>query len=154
LPGIVFAESDFELQFTLAEARPYTLNGSSSFVDTSGGASVFSVMLQGPGGEVFSFAKSDFDPANGDGAVVTPNFSTSGNLTPGAYTLTARSGVSGGTNITGVEASFDFDFSANAEDGGSGGNPIPLPPALGPSAILLGAVVIASAHARRRRGLR
>ena len=155
LPGIVFAESDFLLQFTLAESRSYSIIGSGSFVDTSGGASNFNVILTGPGGTIESFSKADFDPANGDGAVVTPNFSGAGTLAPGAYTLSAVSGVSGGTNSNEIQASFDFDFSATAKGGGGGdggGNPIPLPLAAGPAAVLLLGIMARSARTRLRRG--
>jgi hypothetical protein len=152
LPGIVFAESMFEVQFTLAESRAYSITGSGSFVDTSGGASNFNVILTGPGGTIESFSKADFDPANGDGAVVTPNFSGAGTLAPGAYTLSAVSGVSGGTNSNGIQASFDFDFNATAAGGGDGGgNPIPLPIAAGPAGLLLLGIIARSAHVRLRR---
>jgi hypothetical protein len=137
LEGIVFSESNFSITFTLAEARDYTINGTGSFPDTTSGASNFSVILTGPGGTTIdSFTKADFDPANGDGAQIDPTFDNSGTLAAGEYTLAAQSGVSGGTNTTGITAGFSVNFTATAADdgggGGGGGGQIPLPAAVWP----------------------
>lgn len=142
--GIVFAEQEFILQFTLDDTRDYTINGSGSFVDTSGGASNFSVTLVGPGGTVASFTKADFDPGLNDGTLVTPNFGTSGTLTPGAYTLTALSGVSGGTNSNEIAASSVISFSASAQ----GGSVIPLPAGVWPGLVLLSSLELLAARKR------
>jgi len=147
VPGIVFAESDFSLQFQLDEPRDYTINGTGSFVDTGSGASNFAVTLTGPGGTVASFTKADFDPGNLDGAVVNPVFDTGGTLDAGLYTLFATSGVSGGTNLSGIESSFGFTFIATADP-----VIIPLPAAAGPGALALGILGLASARRFVRRG--
>jgi hypothetical protein len=140
LSGIVFAESHFEVQFTLAEQRNYSLSGSGSFVDTSGGASAFLVTLTGPGGSVASFTKADFNPGNDDGATVSPPFSTSGTLDAGTYTLIAQSGVSGGTNLNEIVASYDIDFTASAEVTPPPPPGIPLPAGVGPGMAVLAAM--------------
>jgi len=72
------------------------------------------VQLSGPGGTIESFTKADFDPANNDGATVPATFSHNGTLAAGSYTLTALSGVSGGTNTTEILASYGLDFPASA----------------------------------------
>jgi hypothetical protein len=156
LPGIVFADSNFSVQFTLSESRIYGISGNGSFVDTSGGASNFSIILSGPGGEIESFSKADFDPANNDGAVVVPDFvGAGGTLAPGTYTLSAVAAVSGGPNSNEIQASFGLAFLTSAPgdgDGGGGGNPIPLPPAVWPAgALLLGIVARAGTRRSRRR---
>ena len=141
LEGIVFAESNFSITFTLAEQRDYTINGTGSFPDTGSGASNFSVILTGPGGTVESFAKADFDPALGDGTQINPTFGNSGTLPAGEYTLAALSGVSGGTNTTEILANFSVDFTATAA-----GEPpppptgIPLPAAVWPGVMMLGGI--------------
>ena len=145
--GIVFAEQEFILQFTLDDTRDYTINGNGSFVDTTGGASSFQVTLVGPGGTVASFEKADFDPGLNDGTVVTPNFSTSGVLTPGTYTLTALSGVSGGTNQTEIVASSVVNFTATAQ-GGGGGTVIPLPTGVMPGMVMLASLGLIAARRR------
>jgi hypothetical protein len=140
IEGIVFSESSFSISFTLAEDRDYSINGSGSFPDTGSGASNFSVILTGPGGTIDSFSKADFDPANNDGAQIDPTFSNAGTLAAGDYTLTAQSGVSGGTNSTTIRANYNVTFIATAA-----GEPppppagIPLPAAVWPGMILLGA---------------
>ena len=141
--GIVSSDSDFSVTFTLAEERSYSINGSGSFPDTSSGASDFSVTLTGPGGPIDSFTKADFDPGLGDGTQITPTFSNSGLLAPGEYTLAASSGVSGGTNLTQILASYSMSFSAILEDDGTGpppppGGVIPLPAAVWPGLAMLG----------------
>ncbi|HYO09635.1 MAG TPA: hypothetical protein VER17_11745 [Tepidisphaeraceae bacterium] len=136
LSGIVLSESDFSVTFTLAEARDYTLSGSGVFPDTGSGASNWSVTLTGPGGEVESFSKADFNPGNNDGAVVTSPFDSTGTLEAGQYTLTALSGVSGGTNSTQIASGFDVAFTATAV-GGPPPTPIPLPPGVAPGAVML-----------------
>ena len=124
--GIVGADSNFALSFTLAESRDYSISGNGSFVDTTGGASNFSVQLTGPGGTIESFTKADFDPANNDGATVPATFSHTGTLAAGSYTLTALSGVSGGTNTNEILATYGVDFTATAA-----GDPPPPPPPTG-----------------------
>jgi hypothetical protein len=137
LSGIVFAESDFSIDFTLDDTRDYNVSGSGSFPDTGSGASDFAVTLTGPGGAVFSFTKADFNPNNLDGAIINAPFNTSGTLTPGNYQLIANSGVSGGTNATETAATFQMSFTATAQDGGPGPAPIPLPAGLVPGAVML-----------------
>jgi len=140
--GIVASDSNFALSFTLPEDRDYSISGNGSFVDTTAGASNFSVQLSGPGGTIESFTKADFDPANNDGATVPATFSHTGTLAAGSYTLTALSGVSGGTNTTEILATYGVDFTATA----SGGPPppppagIPLPAGAGPGLVLLAAL--------------
>jgi hypothetical protein len=149
IEGIVFSESNFSISFTLAEDRDYSINGSGSFPDTGSGASNFSVILTGPGGTVDSFSKSDFDPANNDGAQIDPTFSNSGTLTAGDYTLTAQSGVSGGTNSTTIRANYNVNFTATAA-----GEPpptgIPLPAAAWPGVMMLGFGAAAMKKRRRK----
>jgi hypothetical protein len=140
--GIVFADVNFQVVFTLDTPRTYTLSGGSSFVDTTAGATNFNVILTGPGGGgggggVFSFAKSDFDPMNNDRAILTPALAASGTLAPGTYTLSAVAGTSGGPNEPELQATFDFTFDATQSNDGGGGNSIPLPAAFGPAATLL-----------------
>ena len=136
--GIVFAESSFEVVFTLAESRAYTIGGTGSFPDTGSGASNFNLILTGPGGTVASFAKSDFNPNNNDGAFInTPPFGTTGTLAAGQYTLSAVAGVSGGPNAVPIMADVDFEFTATAEGDDGGGNPIALPAAVWPAGTLL-----------------
>ena len=147
IEGIVSADSNFEIHFTLAEARDYTINGQASFPDTTSGASNFAVTLTGPGGTVDSFTKADFNPNNNDGAQIDPTFDNSGTLEAGDYILTALSGVSGGTNQNTIRAAFNFTFTATATDGGGGGggggSQIPLPAAVWPGAMMLGAGALA-----------
>jgi hypothetical protein len=145
ITGIVFSEQEFILQFTLDDTRDYSLDGSGSFVDTSGGASNFAVTLVGPGGTVASFTKADFDPGLNDGTLVTPNFATSGTLTPGAYTLTALSGVSGGTNSNEIQASSVVNFTATAQGGGA---VIPLPVGVAPGMVMLSSLGLIAARRR------
>ena len=143
LEGIVFSESSFSITFTLAEDRDYTINGSGSFPDTGSGASDFSVILTGPGGTVDSFTKADFDPGLGDGTQINPTFNNSGTLTAGEYTLTADSGVSGGTNSTEILASFSLEFTATAAGEPPPPGVIPLPAAVWPGVMMLGGLGVA-----------
>lgn len=109
-PGILFARSEFSVTFDLAEASPYSLDGSGTFLMASGGATGYSVTLDGPGdGQVAHFA--DFGPGEfGDGSVATQPFSTSGTLAPGTYILRADAGVSGGINSVTVPAAFELNL--------------------------------------------
>jgi hypothetical protein len=132
--GIVLAESNFSVTFTLAEERDYAISGTASFPDTGAGASDFAVTLTGPGGTIHSFTKADFNPNLNDGTQITPTFDESGTLAAGQYTLAADSGVSGGTNLNEILANFDVTFTASA-----GGEPPPPPPP--PNAIPLPAAV-------------
>lgn len=152
-PGIVFSESQFSITFTLAEERAYTIQGGASFPDTGSGASDFAVTLTGPGGTVQSFTKADFNPGLNDGTQINPTFNESGTLAAGEYTLAADSGVSGGTNLNEILASFDVTFTATL-DGGEPPPPppgvIPLPAAAWPGVMMLGGLGAAAWKKRRR----
>jgi hypothetical protein len=154
LDGIVFADSNFELQFQLDESRDYTINGSGSFPDTGSGASDFSVTLTGPGGTVATFTKADFDPGNVDGAQINPTFNTSGTLAAGLYTLAADAAVSGGTNTNEIASSFAFTFAASADavNPPQPPVPIPLPAGFGPGAAMLAGIAVLTARKHLRRG--
>jgi hypothetical protein len=150
-PGIVFSESQFSLTFTLAEERAYTIQGGASFPDTGSGASDFAVTLTGPGGTVHSFTKADFNPGLNDGAQINPTFNESGTLAAGEYTLAADSGVSGGTNLNEILASFDVTFTATLDDGTEPPPPgvIPLPAAAWPGFMMLSGLGVAAWKRRR-----
>jgi hypothetical protein len=151
-PGIVLSESQFSVTFTLAEERAYTIQGGASFPDTGAGASDFAVTLTGPGGTVHSFTKADFNPGLNDGTQINPTFNESGTLAAGAYTLAADSGVSGGTNLDEILASFDVTFTATLEGGTEPppGGVIPLPAAAWPGFMMLGGFGVAAWKKRRR----
>jgi len=151
-PGIVVSESQFSITFTLAEERAYTIQGGGSFPDTGSGASDFAVTLTGPGGTVQSFAKADFDPGLQDGTQIDATFSESGTLAAGEYTLAADSGVSGGTNLTEILASYDVTFTATLDDGTEPPPPgvIPLPAAAWPGVMMLSGLGVAAWKKRRR----
>ena len=109
-------------------------------------------MLTGPGGTVQSFSKADFNPNNNDGAVINSPFNESGTLAAGDYTLSAVSGVSGGTNSTEIASGFDLTFTATAA-----GEPppppaaIPLPPGVAPGLALLAGLALYAEGKRRLR---
>jgi hypothetical protein len=145
------ADSSFAVTFTLAEARDYTINGSASFPDTTSGSSNFRVALLGPGGiGIASFTKSDFDPALNDGTQINPTFGNSGTLPAGEYMLFAESGVGGGTNPTGILASYSMTFTATL-DGTEPPPPgvIPLPAAAWPGVMMLSGLGVAAWKRRR-----
>jgi hypothetical protein len=146
LERIASAASAFELTFTLAEPRSYTLTGMGFFDDATKASSTFNVTLTGPGGTVASFAKLDFNPGPDD-TVITPPFGASGMLPAGQYTLSAATSASGAGNAIPSFGEFSFGFEATAA-GDSGGNPIPLPAAAGPAAVLLAGILARSARAR------
>jgi len=151
-PGIVMSDSNFAITFSLAESRDYSVSGTGFAPDTSSGASNWSVILSGPGGTVQSFTKADFNPNNNDGAVITSPFSATGTLDAGDYTLSALSGVSGGTNATEIAAGFDLTFTATA----AGGPPppptaIPLPPGVVPGLAMLAGLALVGQAKRRLR---
>ena len=153
-PGIVLAESQFSITFTLAEERAYTINGGASFPDTGSGASDFAVTLTGPGGTVHSFTKADFNPGLNDGTQINPTFSESGTLAAGEYTLAADSGVSGGTNLTEILANYNVTFTASLDDitppPPPPGGVIPLPAAAWPGFMMLSGLGVAAWKKRRR----
>jgi hypothetical protein len=155
LEGIVFSESQFSITFTLAEERAYSISGTGSFPDTGSGASDFAVTLTGPGGTIDSFTKADFDPGNLDGAQINPTFGNTGTLAAGEYTLAADSGVSGGTNATEILAGFGVTFTATLEGEPPPppppGGVIPLPAAVWPGVMMLGAMGMAMKKRIRRR---
>ena len=145
--GIVLAESNFSVTFTLAESRDYSISGTASFPDTGAGASDFSVTLTGPGGTIQSFTKADFNPNLNDGTQINPTFDESGTLAAGQYTLAADSGVSGGTNVNEILASYDVTFTASAGEPPPPGV-IPLPAGVYPGMIMLGALGVAAMRKR------
>jgi hypothetical protein len=152
----VSAGSEFEVVFTLAESRLYSLSGSASFVDLMEDESTrpqsnFAAILFREEGNLFieSFDSGTFSPGNQDGAVITSTFSGSGTLPAGTYKLHVGVLTDGGPPTNENVASFEFDFTATAPGDDGGGNPIPLPAAVWPAGALLLGVIARSARAHR-----
>ena len=137
---LTFADSDFEVVFTVDSPTDYILEGEGYYTDGASGAGGFSVNLfQTTYGDVYAtngFADSgpDFD-----GMIETVAISDSGTLAAGTYTFRLTSGVSGG--VTGgsvVDAGYDVSLTLV--------NTAPTPAAL-PAGLMLGSMLLT----RRRR---
>lgn len=132
---ITFADSDFEVVFTVDDFTSFSISGSGTYTDTGGGASGFNVYItQFALGDVFTaFGNGSLGP-DGDGDLENVPFDHAGTLAPGTYTFRASSGVSGGPS-GGNTIFADYDATLRLV------NVIPTPAAFPAAVMLLGAML-------------
>ena len=156
-PDIISAGSSFEITFRLDEPTDFAATSGGFYTNSTGGASGFSLSLDGPGGLVFAHAASGADGSpdpsvpDNDGSVISLDFADSGLLGVGTYTLAARASVGGGTNFSEVNGGYSLELALTGV-GGEDMNPlIPLPAGGWAGLAVLGGLAVPAAIRSRRR---